>query len=508
MEIMKSIEDHQPSQSVVEINGQEKTKKGHPKLNKAQKLKFTISAILIGISVIYFVAASIWSGSGGNLNTSDSSRVVTSIPTTKGEVSDTQIKRIEQSKKQDLVALNSGENVTTASGLFDLTVKPTEPVKSDSNAVAMTGVSASDRKTQSPEEQAKVTKTESSFGERFNGDDRTPDQSQGKKQPTNTSTKVNKPDRGGSSFGSVGANSSNKRQSANNDPKAKRIQEILKKREITSSSSNGQSSRSPNQVANNHMYTAQAAVTTTSNKGSTTVSNSGKSKSTGFDFDLSDKAFEDVSTSDNDSTNVNNSSKEQGTGRGYIVGDVILAETQNGLKSTSPSKYLIVRALQGPLKGARMVFTPTVSYDTYVYESNELYLPGEGKSKFKAIIVTPNTTLQTGFRSDVDYHTLYKLGMLWVYGSAKGAAALVNAASTTISASDSTTVYSSNYGTKELLIAGAGGVADAATDLMKDEISKPPTVTVDAKEVIGIMFVEEFNPPWLPVVAENEYTVN
>jgi len=200
------------------------------------------------------------------------------------------------------------------------------------------------------------------------------------------------------------------------------------------------------------------------------------------------------------------SSNQTGEGRGFYMGDMIVGETKNGLKSTTTSKYLIVNIPQGVLAGARMVFTPTVEYDTYVFESNEIQL-GRHRAPIKAIIVTPNAELETGFRTDVDYHTMYKLGMLWVYGMSKGAAQLVTAFGNDVKSDNSTTVITSDYGTKELIIAGAGGVADAATDIVKKETSIPPTVTVGANEAVGIMFVENINPTWLPVVPDDEYSL-
>lgn len=189
--------------------------------------------------------------------------------------------------------------------------------------------------------------------------------------------------------------------------------------------------------------------------------------------------------------------KLQGEGRGLLIGDMLLGEVINGLNSNSPSPYMLVRVLQEPLKGAKIMFEPSLHYDNYLFASKAVTF-GHEQSEISAIIVTPNSNLSTGYRSKVNYHELYKLGVIAFHGIMKGGAEYINSLGGSVAINGDTVIQTNEFDSRKLLIASAGGVADTAEGMVAQELDKPPTVEVFSKDIVGIMFVEKFNPPWLP----------
>ncbi|ARP06753.1 hypothetical protein K04M1_52320 (plasmid) [Vibrio alginolyticus] len=79
-----------------------------------------------------------------------------------------------------------------------------------------------------------------------------------------------------------------------------------------------------------------------------------------------------------------------------MIGDKMLGEATHGLHSSSESMYLIVELIQGPLKGAKVVYKPTLSYDTFVYQSSEIQFNGN-RAAFPSIIITPDENQTVGY---------------------------------------------------------------------------------------------------------------
>ncbi|MFL0824267.1 TraB/TrbI/VirB10 family type IV secretion system protein [Vibrio parahaemolyticus] len=186
--------------------------------------------------------------------------------------------------------------------------------------------------------------------------------------------------------------------------------------------------------------------------------------------------------------------------KGLMIGDKMLGEATHGLHSSSESMYLIVELIQGPLKGAKVVYKPTLSYDTFVYQSSEIQFNGN-RAAFPSIIITPDENQTVGYRSGVDYHTLYNLGMVFVYGMTKGAAEFVNNVADEVVVDGSTVTTSTQFSTEKLLWSAFGGVADAADPIVEKQLNKPPTVWVNSGDVVGIMMVGEWNPEWSPIIT-------
>ncbi|WP_233230898.1 hypothetical protein [Vibrio alginolyticus] len=82
--------------------------------------------------------------------------------------------------------------------------------------------------------------------------------------------------------------------------------------------------------------------------------------------------------------------------KGLMIGDKMLGEATHGLHSSSESMYLIVELIQGPLKGAKVVYKPTLSYDTFVYQSSEIQFNGN-RAAFPSIIITPDENQTVGY---------------------------------------------------------------------------------------------------------------
>lgn len=194
----------------------------------------------------------------------------------------------------------------------------------------------------------------------------------------------------------------------------------------------------------------------------------------------------------------------KGSGRGLHVGDLLIGKVKNGLTSTSPSALLLVEVIQPEeLKGGVFTFKPEVAYDNYVFQSNTFNYMGE-PDLINAIVVTPNENLTTGYRSGVNYHEIYKWGMIFFTGIFGGAAEYVNALGGDVTVGDNTVIETNKFSPGKMLISSAGGVATAASDELTNAINKPPTVWIDAQDIVGIMVTEDFNPVWFPYIPKQQ----
>ncbi|WP_026959772.1 hypothetical protein [Aliagarivorans taiwanensis] len=191
-----------------------------------------------------------------------------------------------------------------------------------------------------------------------------------------------------------------------------------------------------------------------------------------------------------------------GSGRGLYVGDFMLGEFRHGLKSLYPTSLAIIDITTGPLEGARVIYTPTLAYDNYLFQSSKIYWKGY-QAPFNSILVTPSQHLQPGFRSGVNHHTMYRWGMIFVHGMLKGATDYINSTGTDTTINDNVIISSKEFDPVRMAWSAGGGVAEAATDLVKQETTKPPTVWVNAHDAAGIMMTEDWNPEWSPRITEN-----
>ncbi|MEE7516148.1 hypothetical protein G6355_11045 [Vibrio cholerae] len=461
---MQSVENMNTPESAASSVKQEpkRNKAGHPELTKRQK-----AHIGIGLGVtIPLILVIIFNSFGSNEPEIEPTKgsVVSTIETKPGKVSPEQMARIETAIVEERQSLDTSDNSPVAVGIFDIALKNNSPMSSQSETPlvsANNGISVEKPVTEEKQQTSKKDESERN--------DETTDTSQKNQEP-----KANR-------FSGVDNIRNQQTDNSKTQTDYKKKFDAFKR---INESNKLNASTAKNQYVQSHQMFDTVDARGVSNKSSSPT----------------------VAINQNLDNNKSNSKVRQSEGRGFFSGDIILAKTRNGLTSTHESQFLTVDIIHGPLEGARMVFKPQVSYDTYVFESQEVQL-GKNRAPVKAIIVTPDANVQNGYRSDVDYHTLYKLGMLWVYGASKGAATLVNNFSNSVSKDNNTTVITSDYGTKEIVIASAGGVADASTELIKKETTKPPTVTVVKGDTIGVMFIEAFNPEWLMVVDDSEYSL-
>ncbi|HAS5670776.1 TPA: hypothetical protein I7E55_001872 [Vibrio cholerae] len=442
-----------------------RNKAGHPELTKRQKAHIGIG-LGVTIPLILVIIFNSFGTDEPEIDTTKGS-VVSTIETKPGKVSPEQKARIETAIVEERQSLDTSDNSPVAVGIFDIALKNNNPISSQSETPLVSANNGISVEKPVTEEKQQTSKTEES--EQTNEIN---DSSQKDQEP-----KANR-------FSGVdnirNQQTDNTRVQTDYKKKFDAFKRISESNKLSASTSKNQNTQS------HQMFDTNDPRVTKNKSSSPTVA-----------------INDDNPNLDKGKTN---SKEQQGEGRGFFTGDIILAKTRNGLRSTHESQFLSVDIIHGPLKGARMVFKPQVSYDTYVFESQEVQL-GKNRAPVKAIIVTPDANVENGYRTDVDYHTLYKLGMLWVYGASKGAATLVNNFSNSVSKDDNTTVITSDYGTKEIVIAAAGGVADASAEIIKKETTKPPTVTVVKGDTVGIMFIEAFNPEWLMVVDDSEYSL-
>lgn len=188
-------------------------------------------------------------------------------------------------------------------------------------------------------------------------------------------------------------------------------------------------------------------------------------------------------------------------GRGLFVGEKIIGEFEQGLNSNTEAEMILVKVIQGPLKGARIIFKPTLVYDNYLFQSSTIMYKNY-QAPFSSVIVTPNANLDLGYTSDVNYHTIYKLAVAFTWGVMTGATEYISKIGTTTYNGDNTDV-TREFDQKEMWWSAAGGVAQATTDMVQKEIATPPTVKVKGGDVVGIMMTENWNSEWAPRINHN-----
>jgi len=172
-------------------------------------------------------------------------------------------------------------------------------------------------------------------------------------------------------------------------------------------------------------------------------------------------------------------------------GDVLYAVNEVTLNSDAPGPVLAT-ILSGELKGSRAVGSFQRSDEYLVVRFEKFVTPDGEEISVDAVAVDPDMAGQgAGVRSDVDTHFFQRWGSL-------AAASFIGRLGDAVSRSGSTTTtYSSGYSVSsnpefstrdELLIAG-GAVGERAAGIIEKNFDRPPTVTLDAGQPMGIMIV-------------------
>lgn len=443
------------------------TKKGHPPLPKSTKLIMSIATGVFVIVMGSLLIQTLWIGSSAD-EVTVSPKTISSIDEDEtDELSKTHIDAVEVSTVNDAKTAGQTGETLVENGIFDF-----EPSVSDSSNVEAVvqqmpigGVSAKEQplyvRSSTPDQDDIDTKDNDNAVSFVNSND-------GGKPSVQRHT--NSPGGGANSL---------------EESRKRKIQKMIKT--YSGITTTGKSQRKTG-----------SRFTTSETKAN--PSNTAPSpRTTGLNLDMNFDSNRVAATS----SNGENQEVTEGKGRGLRVGDLLLGKVKNGQNSDSPSQYMIVEILQAPLKGATIAFKPEVKYDNYVFSGTKVNY-GANKGAMTTIIVTPDENLSSGYRSSVDYHTLYRWGMIFFSGVTKGGAEYINSLGGDVTVDGSTVVQSKKLDPFELIVSSLGGVADAANSTISDAINRPPTVEVHTNDLVGVLIVSDFNPPWIPFINKNQ----
>lgn len=457
---MKDIANETTNTEAIEAKTEpvlEAPKKQKIGFTKSGNLLMKIGGIVFGVMILSLLISTFWGASDVNQVNKDTS-TVGQIPISSKNVSPEQAAAVKQKELQERDGAVQMQQTYVEEGIFDVTATPTiKPIENGNpTAPVIEGVGA--------------TLTPAS--------DNTPaGQDVDIQDPFEHANDASKPTI------NRRANNSNNTSSGSTlaEIKAQRIQELTE-----NFSANPTFSKKKMKEDSRYAAIREPEITSTTKSGFKGI---------------------DMSYEGEDSVNNNqDSNSKKGKGRGLRVGDTLLGKVKNGLNSDTPSQLMLVEIIQPPLKGALIPFKPTLAYDNYVFQSDNINF-GEHSSPITAIVVTPNENLSNGYRSDVDYHTLYKLGMIFVSGVAKGTAEYVKTVGGTLAVDGSTVIENNEFDKTRAIIAAGGGVVDAGAQLIQDAINKPPTVTVNVNDPVGVMIIGDFNPEWFPFIPKHKSTL-
>ena len=450
-------------------------------MNKGGKLLFKVSSV-VAISVALILVAQTILGSATEDRNSDSIKDETnvgSIPLSSKEVTEEHASSIQDKQEADKEYAISNHAAFVEDGVFDI-AEFSPNINPIDNAPSFEGAAAK-------VEQAAVEEEEPEVDVLANAND-------GGKISVSNNKFTNKKRSGGSGNSSNGNNNSEVRKAAITTYMDELLQPIPKS---SKQGDKGTTSRfkSVNLAMNN--YTSVGNQNTDSGNG------------TSLDMGFGAEQYDENSEPYISSTIPNqNDASSTGSGRGLRVGDYMLGKVLNGLHSSTPSRYMMVEILTPPLKGAIIPYIPELKYDKYVF-SGETVRHNGNQGELQTVVVTPNENLSTGYRSNVDYHTFYRVTMMLAAGFASGAKTYVETLGGEVSISnDSTVIEAKEFKWEEALAVGAGSAVDEGQEIIREEISTPPTVDVSSGDLIGIMVIGDFNPSWFPFIPKSQQYLN
>lgn len=475
---MNDIDSVEPPKAQAVQPEETPPKKKRP-FSKAQKIVFTITAIVFGGYLMYQLLMAFFSAESSEASNSVSNSVVSSIPIDpKDKPSQEHIDQVEQSVEAEIQTATDSADTYIEAGLFTIETPEVSDTTQESE-VAKTvidgGMSADEKTPQEaePEQQSNAVVTTPLIGseDKPSGGLGIEDANDGGKGTIKRS-----PSRGGSGSSLV-------------ELKRKKLQDM--KNAQTKSSASSRNAR--NLKAGNRMAPLEEEVDVKA------VTYTEPSQSGGIQFNEQQSSTQQAQASSNRNAETG---PIEGKGRGLRVGDILLGRAVNGLNSDARSDIFLVEVAIEPLKTAQIIFRPTYVNDTITYKS-DLISFGEHQEPLEAFIVTPDENLTTGYASDVDYHTFERWAAIFLHGIAKGGAEYVRNVGGTVAVDGSTVVQNTEFDVRQLLVSAAGGVADSATTEVEKYINRPPTVRVFAQDLVGIVVVQKFNPPWMPFIPKH-----
>lgn len=176
--------------------------------------------------------------------------------------------------------------------------------------------------------------------------------------------------------------------------------------------------------------------------------------------------------------------------------DIYYALSRTAINSDLPGP-VVVDVVTGPLKGAVLIGAYTLPKNasaTVLSFKTASNVPGASASIAIDAIAVDVATTSYGIASDVDHHSLERWGSLLGASFLKGAGKAVTAMgqnSNVISTPTQTVIQTDKLNTKQIVTAGLGEFGDQLSEEVKGGFNRPPTVTVKARQEMGILFLAD-----------------
>lgn len=195
------------------------------------------------------------------------------------------------------------------------------------------------------------------------------------------------------------------------------------------------------------------------------------------------------------------------------AGTIMFAVLDTAVNSDEPSPVLAT-IVSGPYKGARLLGQFPQRIDKRVilnFTTLSIPCPDFPQSiKVNAVAIDPNTA-RTALASHVDSHYLLRYGSLFASAFVQGYAEAVqqSGSTTTVSLAGITETHP-ELDAGDKIAVGLGAVGNQLATSLGNLFTRPPTVTVNSGEGVGILFMEDVaanelaprtTPPGTPTVA-------
>lgn len=179
------------------------------------------------------------------------------------------------------------------------------------------------------------------------------------------------------------------------------------------------------------------------------------------------------------------------------AGTVLNAVVITSVNSDEPGPIL-AQIVSGPYTGARVVgrFEMSKSAESVVMSFKTMNVPSLQRSvQLDAVAVDPDSA-RTALASDVDHHYLSRYGMLLASSFVKGYADAVKNQGTTQTVTAgaggiATTTSYPSLDDRKIAIAALGEVGGVVAEGLKQDVKRPPTVTVTSGTPIGLLVMQD-----------------
>lgn len=199
-----------------------------------------------------------------------------------------------------------------------------------------------------------------------------------------------------------------------------------------------------------------------------------------------------IETSESESSSFKNQKNTASAANNLNIepGNVLYAQNLVAVDSDAPGTPVVTTVVVGPMKGAKFFGSFERHGEGLVINFSRYYKDGKNYT-VSAFAVDPETA-RTTVASHVDTHFIERWGGLIAASFVEGLGDAVSESGRTVTDTGSGAVYSQNdkFSTADQIKIAAGEVGGRVADQLEQNFNKPPTVTLNPKDMVGILILE------------------